>query len=75
LNTHFIDVTVVINTISRELPCRELPYAIQSNISVRKSASVRDAAPLFCGYRRLSLIFLFKANPHYQTRQERRIIR
>jgi hypothetical protein len=57
------------------LPCRELPYAIQSNTSVWKSASMRDAALLLCSHRRLSLIFLFKANRHHQTRQEHRIIR
>jgi hypothetical protein len=34
---------------------------------------VRDDALLLCGHRRLSLIFLFKANRHYQTRQEHRI--
>jgi hypothetical protein len=50
-----------------------LPYAIQSNTSVWKCASVRDAALFLCGHRRLSLIFLFKTKRHYQTRQEHRI--
>jgi len=40
----------------RELPCRELPYAIESNTGVWKCASVHDAALLLCGHRRLSLI-------------------
>jgi len=36
---------------------------------------MRDAALFLYGHRRLSLIFLFNANRHQQTRQEHRIIR
>jgi hypothetical protein len=66
LNGHFIDVIAVVNTIcAGNCPAQELPHAIRSNTSVRKYASVRGVALLLCGYRRLSLIFLFKTSRHH----------
>jgi hypothetical protein len=68
LNSHFIDVTVVINTITLgNCPAQEWPHAIRSNTSVRECASAHGVALFFRGHRRLLLIFLFETNRDHQS--------